>query len=456
MESKLSIIKSYLKICLGKTDIHGIKYLTNHDEVPFWEKIFWFVVLILTIFTTIFICGILCNIYNGSTTKTVLENSIYPVHQIIFPALTICSKNRLNWKRLDIVKKLNTNIITDNNSNSIKFNYPELDNIDLFEVIRIMSIRCDEMFIKDSCKWINENKNCCDIFGIQKNKFGFCQTFNSVVNEHGMNMALIDSKYPYRLAKGGVLNGLSFKVKINRDFKIPGSKIHDGFIIMLHHCSSFHGRDEFIPIEVDADIKIQPILFQTEMGARKFSPKIRKCFFNGEPGHASSHSQAAATQCAGGTYQSQMGEWNYVQRGKEVVAKARLASHEGSNISPTGGYWRGDKGFNWTLSDWRSYQEDGPPDYLSNTKAIGVDQFFEGEKGIDCICYRNCRAMEYDTVFHHHHYLGTDVTMNRLTLLVDVGGIAGLLLGCSIITFVELIYFTIYGFISIIRGVVKK
>ena len=39
--------------------------------------------------------------------------------------------------------------------------------------------RCDQLL--SSCWWCNADRNCCDIFQVQKTEYGFCYSFNSEV-----------------------------------------------------------------------------------------------------------------------------------------------------------------------------------------------------------------------------------------------------------------------------------
>lgn len=49
--------------------------------------------------------------------------------------------------------------------------------INITRVLHEVMPRCDQLL--SACWWRNANRNCCEIFEVQKTEYGFCYSFNS-------------------------------------------------------------------------------------------------------------------------------------------------------------------------------------------------------------------------------------------------------------------------------------
>lgn len=104
-------------------------------------------------------------------------------------------------------------------------------------------------------------------------------------------------------------------------------------------------------------------------------------------------------------------------------------------------------------------------DFLNAEKPQLSNQFFDaGEEGMECKCLPECSRIDYsydvspifdeqpiggDLVMLDVHYASktmmkyrTDVTFSSMDLIVGFGGIVSLFLGCSLLSGVEICYFT--------------
>lgn len=59
----------------------------------------------------------------------------------------------------------------------LKNNYYYNTDINVTEVLHEVMPRCD--LLLSDCWWRNKDRNCCDIFEVQKTEYGFCYSFNS-------------------------------------------------------------------------------------------------------------------------------------------------------------------------------------------------------------------------------------------------------------------------------------
>lgn len=104
-------------------------------------------------------------------------------------------------------------------------------------------------------------------------------------------------------------------------------------------------------------------------------------------------------------------------------------------------------------------------DMLNAEKPLSVNQFFdENEEGIQCSCLPQCSRIDYkiemnpiydekliggNYVLIDVYYASasmlkyrTNVTFSDMDLLIGFGGIVSLFLGCSLLSAVEILYFT--------------
>lgn len=108
-------------------------------------------------------------------------------------------------------------------------------------------------------------------------------------------------------------------------------------------------------------------------------------------------------------------------------------------------------------------------DLLNAEKPLKANQFFsEDEEGLKCSCLPECNRVEYKIemspiydeididnrfVLIDVHYADstmlkyrTDVTFSTMDLIIGFGGIVSLFLGCSLLSGVEILYFSTVGF----------
>lgn len=104
-------------------------------------------------------------------------------------------------------------------------------------------------------------------------------------------------------------------------------------------------------------------------------------------------------------------------------------------------------------------------DLLNAEKPLTFNEFFsESDEGIECSCLPECSRIDYkieinpiydeksigdNFVLVDVHYANpsmmkyrTDVTFSDMDLLIGFGGVVSLFLGCSLLSGVEIIYFT--------------
>ncbi|XP_055381334.1 pickpocket protein 19-like [Condylostylus longicornis] len=370
----------YLKVFCQRSAIHGISYLAEDNIHKF-------------------------------------ENSSFPVYAIQYPAVVLCSSNRLNWLRIDEAKKrfLPTN----------------------------RSIEMENLFEKFFSKF-------------ESLKFGNVKKFlmDSGVGGEIPIKEIGVGKYPYKSSSAGPFGGLKGSVYFNVTYKRPGNTDRNGYQLIIQDPDQWAGSaSPFIPLQTEAFLSLQPILFHAMNETRKINPEVRQCLFMDEEGQEDK------------TLPGKLMRYSFEDCFAECQRK-----HTGIFC-------------NCTIEVFHPIGKDYPPCKASNfrclyenahifkfTKNMEEDKFVNNSgMGMTCSCLRYCYSlrltfdMEYDNLFDETYnnivtfdvsyasetmpYYKTELVMNWLDLLVSFGGIVGLFLGCSLITMVEIFYHFTIGLI---------
>lgn len=77
------------------TSLHGFSYITRQD-ISHQERLFWLMVVILAIITSIVLVVVSWYWSQATPTVTVIESSHFPTWNIPFPAVTICNFNKIS------------------------------------------------------------------------------------------------------------------------------------------------------------------------------------------------------------------------------------------------------------------------------------------------------------------------------------------------------------------------
>ncbi|XP_052744147.1 sodium channel protein Nach [Bicyclus anynana] len=182
-----------------------------------------------------------------------MESSTYPISNIEFPAVTLCNFNRINKSAMEKWSKL--------------------------------APQCNELLVR--CAWAGEIVECSDIFTVQRTVHGHCCAFNLVVGNFsggiGRSIDMIKRQY-----QPGQLQGLNV---------VLDSKIEDyaystfnmfGFEVLIydatHYADPTGGNiiQRIIQPDQFALFEINTVKQVATKEVRKYPPKTRKCFFHDE------------------------------------------------------------------------------------------------------------------------------------------------------------------------------
>ena len=184
--------------------IHGVSYIWEKDT-RFKVRLFWLLVVIAAIITCIIMYQSLASRHSQQNIKTVVETSQMPIYKINFPAVALCPWYHVNWLRYkaaeekflppypgnelrtlfyDVLLALeDMNLVRLDPLISLRnHTIPKiLDKISIFELIKFMSFRCDELFVE--CMYDDTPYDCCKIFVAERTEKGICMVFNSLISE---------------------------------------------------------------------------------------------------------------------------------------------------------------------------------------------------------------------------------------------------------------------------------
>lgn len=172
-------------------------------------RFIWLLILIGTISCATIVYVDLTTLYNNPRTHTTIDNTMQPVFYVPFPAVAICTRNRLDMQRLEtkamdhflganatmerkeIFRRFFT-AVTDVHFNDFSSLWPffgnatlaagvrQLDDLNVRKVLEYLNVDCEEIFVE--CTWRTRPHNCCEIFDLERTELGICWIFNSAVS----------------------------------------------------------------------------------------------------------------------------------------------------------------------------------------------------------------------------------------------------------------------------------
>ncbi|XP_028042912.1 sodium channel protein Nach-like [Bombyx mandarina] len=201
---KLQILRASVKT-VGKeycmeSSICGLKHLVD-DNTPIIERFIWVVILILGLGCSVSLVWItFLKYYRAPLVTTQMPEGI-SVSNIIFPAVGICSNNRISKRA---VTELSKHLLkaernkkydeeemmrllfglgqlydyqTSNDGNMSHMTLHEvLGDYDVHELMQSLTPRCEDLLLR--CVWNTEPKSCLDLFDFRLTINGYCCTFN--------------------------------------------------------------------------------------------------------------------------------------------------------------------------------------------------------------------------------------------------------------------------------------
>ncbi|XP_045473290.1 sodium channel protein Nach-like [Harmonia axyridis] len=447
----LKILKTSWKVqtqvFFENSTLHGVRYIAEKGR-PFFENFMWFVCVMVGLITSIIIIFSLWEKFQTNPTITGLDTDFHS-WDVAFPAITICQEKPGNMTLIDDYIENKFSDIEDKDQ-AKKFlellttlSYDNMKDIGQFgkfdvfleastlkNIMISMMNKCQDIF--DSCEWKSKPYDCCEGFFPVFTENGFCYTFNSRHHEKRN-----ENSPPFKeekIKETDLKWSLAFTVK-NTDINIP--------IYMLN-------SDEIAGIDTPPqhvwDFTMKSISFAvrqtyTTEDTRQLSIKQRRCIFADE----------------------RKLEIDYMYTYTACTRQCRIDS----SMKLCG-----------CVPFFYSFRSGSPYRYCSIREmeciANNKDQIVDIES---CDCQLGCSNTVYEVEklsSNNEVDISTmeigflswpmirykrEVLFGWVDLLVSFGGIAGLFLGFSLLSGVEMIYyFTIRAYFMIVkeRGTLEK
>ncbi|EDW76260.1 uncharacterized protein Dwil_GK15363 [Drosophila willistoni] len=457
-----------LALRFGKrTTIHGLDRLLA-TRASRWERFIWLCTFVCAFLGAVYVCLILSQRYNEGHFQTVVDSTRYPVYRIPFPVITICNNNRLNWQRLAEAKQKFLPNVTDTSQlalfETIMGSYDDayfahfksferlrnqptelLNYVNFSLVVEFMSWRCDELLT--NCNWRHHGYDCCEIFSRRRSKNGLCWAFNSLETAEGRRMQLLDPLWPWRTGSAGPMSALTVRVLLQTDKFWPGSRTERGISVMVTEPYVWHNNPYKVPANTDTALEIEPVIYFYDNDTRGVRSNQRQCVFDDE--HNSED------------FKSLQGYIYMIENCQSECHQEYLVRYCNCTVDllfPPGQYR------SCRSQDLLCLAENN--DHLKYSHQPGEETFVRNNyEGMVCKCFRNCYSLNYindvrpsflpPDVYGNSSYVDLDVhyrfetimvyrtslVFGWVDLMVSFGGIAGLFLGCSLISGMELAYF---------------
>lgn len=220
-------------------------------------RLIWSVLLVISVTLCCSFYMLLSDRYGDKKLQTVIEDPQYPVFHVQFPAVAVCTDNRINWSKLEEAKAqfLPANssqelihVFTElvgyletlrfdnfkySNSELEDHNLEAVDFVNITTLAHFLSLRCEDILDPGSCVWRHSYFNCCDYFVTEKTEYGLCLIFNSVLSEASQKIRKSEGNayYPKHNAKAGQSTGLNFNLLIHDRYKRPHTKATDNVYV---------------------------------------------------------------------------------------------------------------------------------------------------------------------------------------------------------------------------------
>ncbi|XP_037959098.1 pickpocket protein 19 [Teleopsis dalmanni] len=450
-----------------RTTIHGVNRLLSEKSGKL-ERTIWLCAVVVALVAAVYVCLILSKRFNEGKFETVVDNTRYPVYRVVFPVITICNLNRLNWQRLEEAKqrflpneksqeklKLFEKII--GTYDDIRFaNFDKFDvlaeeplellkNINFSLVFEFMTWRCDEMLA--FCKWRHFKMNCCEIFSKRRTRSGLCWSFNTLETDEGRRMQRLDPYWPWHTGAAGPSTGLSLRVLLQPENNFPNRISERGVSVMVTEPFVWHKDPYIIPENTQTTVEIEPIIYFYDNDTRIISSDQRQCVFADERNSLD--------------YKTLQGYVYMIENCESQCHQEYLVRYCNCTLDllfPPGPYT------SCKSTDLPCLALNN--EYLRYTRQPGEEKFVRlFYDAMLCKCYRNCFSLNYfadvrpsfippevrgnmsyvdlDVFFRYESMMvyRTRLIFGWVDLLVAFGGIAGLFLGCSLISAMEIVYF---------------
>ncbi|XP_017083077.1 pickpocket protein 19 [Drosophila eugracilis] len=479
----LDLLRVHFRSYCEKSTIHCVRYFYD-PQLHNLERVIWCVLLIISIGLSCFFYLLLSERFVSQKLQTVVHDPQYPVFLVQFPAVGVCTDNRINWSKLEAAKEqfLPTNSSVElvesftvlvSRLETLRFgsylaNLAQLEDdnleavgfVNLTELAIFLTLKCEDIIVTHSCLWRSSSFNCCEYFVLEKTEFGFCLVFNSEISPRSKAIRQKEGHhfYPRHNAKAGQSTGLNFDLLLSESFKRPDSQANDNVYIMIKKPDQLSNVVYSMTQNTETYVTVRPDLTWTDETTRSIPPERRNCLFADEQHELDSQDSAKKfgkpfqlTNCLNRCHESYLIQLCNCSLPIFFLQNRRIKECDAASLRCLARH----------------------NDIFSYDKRRDEDALFSATKpGMTCSCLVNCYLLDYYTAtttlpLSAHklpkdpqqklfkvdvHYqvettplYRTSLEFTIIDLIANLGGIFGLCLGASMVSAFELVYYLTVG-----------
>ncbi|XP_037032500.1 sodium channel protein Nach-like [Bradysia coprophila] len=297
------------------TTLHGYKYLVDPKRDNFLERLAWFVVVVVALVFAVYITLLGWADFNENPTFTTLYSQKYPIWEVDFPGVTICSINRISRKAairyaemlvskdpqiniswvLDNIRNLGALTDYTNIMETDFYRFQDtLDRLDPEEHVGVNNIQktmdklspnCSDLVVK--CRWDAQDIDCDKIVMKRRTSEGYCCAFN-YVRAKDVILSAENTQEPLRSYQTGTENGLIVVLNSTASDYFYSLRSMIGFVVGIHNARNFPDSTNgnyhqfVVPQNTETFLKLDVATVKTDNEVARYPLEKRGCLFHFE------------------------------------------------------------------------------------------------------------------------------------------------------------------------------
>ncbi|CRK99689.1 CLUMA_CG012989, isoform A [Clunio marinus] len=460
------------------TSLHGYIHTINDEYRPF-ERWLWIILSILALIIAVVLLWISWNWTSETPTTTVIESTNYPTYNLPFPAVTICSMNKISkLAALEIASKMRKpyNITDEELAYKLRLllhfrgsgnasleeyrevsDIMEMNNENINYLLERLSPKCSD--ILERCSWKGSLQRCDGLFQAVNSSEGTCCSFNNYAfpkSNYDPKMLSSIPQRARRVTACGYQTGLTILLKSFKTDYFGTEIAADGFRIMIHNAYDYADPNSVVKLvaaKTEAFLSVKPESTYSTEDVYDLPPDIRNCFQYNERG-MDTFRQYSYVNCmaecrsamindlcgcvpfnfpSNGSYtKCKMTDLQCVRKNKDRYAGSTF---QFKNDSSEASRLMRDKCHCLPDCTFFTYPSEISTGTLNRDFSYNSLSFFKDTNLTD---ESLVHVFFNDLIATHYR---KNMYQNWLSVLANFGGILGLFLGFSLVTGFELIYF---------------
>ncbi|XP_063706214.1 pickpocket protein 11-like [Culicoides brevitarsis] len=288
------------------TALHGYNHLVRKD-FALWEKIMWVIMCIIAMIVALVLLYLSLYWNSATPTTTVIESTHFATWNIPFPAVTICSVNKITLSALqqkeaeillpggieleDLQHMLRVLLLNDYKAENIEtlgmLNYIlKSNNMTAYQMMWDLTAPCRRMIQK--CMWKGVQIRCDAIFQrvMTMNNIGCCSfNFFGLKETNYQAKAANQVTEPRRVSACGFQTGLSVILNPLIDTYAAAAISTYGFRVLTHEAYSLadnNAETKVVQAGLEAYISVMPESTYSTPEVKEKDLEVRNCFREGE------------------------------------------------------------------------------------------------------------------------------------------------------------------------------